>query len=769
MSGVISRELSRRAIVKAGGAMLVGFSVGGAGLAGKAQAADSPFASNGPPDPSAVDSFLTIHADNTVSLRTGRVEMGQGSSVGLMMIAAEELDMDVSQFTFVVHDTNVSPDTGGTTGGTVGSTSISGAGPRVRSAAATAKQALLGLAAANLGVPVSGLTVVNGIVAGSGRSVTYGQLVGGKLVNVSMAAPSVNPGVAPSKPVSAYKLVGYARLPRVDIPAKVVGSHVYVHSIRVPGMLHGRLVRPRGQGSYGVGTATSIVSVDESSIKHLEGARVVRRNDFLGVVAPKEWIAVKAAAQLKVKYADPPDTFSSGNIFKAIRDLDAAGRTPARIVLGAGNFDTAYATAAVKLERSYRYQYNGHMPIGPTCAVADVTSDGALVMANTQDAYTLRANLQPVLNLPLNKIRVRYWEGSSSYGNGPAQYDGGLAAAVMSQLAGAPVRLQFMRWDEHGWDNFGPPLLADVRGGVDASGKIVAYEYTGFTPPAISQTADNPVHQHVGLPMGTLGVGPIDTLNSGSQYALPNRRIIGKTLPGDRFFKTSLLRSWNGAQTVFAMEQFVDELAYTAGMDPYELRLGNTPIETKPRSRATLITVGELANWKPRVANSVPQTGNIRAGRGLASACWGAAGAQSSVVADIELNMTTGQIRVLHLYAAQVTGMTVDLEGTESQMVGNLLMGTSRALLEQVAFDRRRQTSLDWVTYPILRFKDAPKISYKVVQRTEFAPTGAGEAAIAAVPAAIANAFFDATGVRIREAPLTRPRVLATLKAAGVA
>jgi CO/xanthine dehydrogenase Mo-binding subunit len=767
MSGVNSRGFSRRAIVKAGGAMFVAFSAGVAGLGSRAGAADSPFASNGPLDLSAVDSFLTIHSDNTVSLRTGSVEMGQGSSVGLMMIAAEELDMDVTRFTFDVHDTNVTPDTGAT-GGTIGSTAISSTGQRVRSAAATARQALLGLAAANLGVPVSGLTVSNGIVAGGGRSVTYGELIGERLFNVSMVSPSINPGATPSKQVSAYRLVGAARLPRLDIPAKVVGSHVYVQSLRVPGMLHGRLVRPRGQGSYGLGTATSIVSVDERSIKHLEGARVIRRGDFLGVVAPKEWLAIKAAAQLRVKYADPPETSGSGNLFKTIRDLDAAGQTPARVVVNSGDFDAAYAGAPLKLERSYRYHYNGHMPIGPTCAVADVTSEGALVMANTQDAYTLRANLQPILDLPLNKIRVQYWEGSSSYGNGPARYDGGLAAAVMSQLAGAPVRLQFMRWDEHGWDNFGPPLLADVRGALDAGGKIVAFEYTGFSPPGMSQTADNPVRQHVGLPMGTLGAGAIDSLNTGQQYSLPNRRIIGKTLPGDRFFKTSLLRSSNGPQAVFAMEQFVDELAYSARIDPYELRLGNTPIATKPRSRATLLAVAELASWKPRIANSVPQTGNIRAGRGLASACWGAAGPQSSVVVDIELNMATGQIRVLHVYAAQVTGLTVDLEGAESQMVGNLLMGTSRALLEQVAFGRRRQTSLDWATYPILRFKDAPNVTYEVVQRTDFPPYGAGEVAIAPVPAAIANAFFDATGVRIREAPMTPARVRATLKAAGV-
>jgi CO/xanthine dehydrogenase Mo-binding subunit len=763
VSELLEKELSRRSFVKGGGALIVAFGVAGAATAGRAQAADSPFASNGPPDLQAVDSFIAIHGNNTASIKTGRVEMGQGSNMGLMIIAAEELDMDVSQLTFVQHDTNVTPNTGGT----FGSTSISSAGPRVRSAAATAKQALLGLAAKELGVATSGLTVSKGVVSGGGRTVTYGALIGDKLFNVGMAAASVNPGQAPSKAVKDYSLVGITRMPRVDIPDKVTGRYAYVHNVKVPGMLHGRLIRPRGQSSYGDGTALKIVSVDEGSIKHLQGARVVRRGDFLGVVAPKEYVAIQAAAQLKVKYAEAPDIFGSGNLFKAMRDLDAAGQTPARIGQASGNFDNAYngPAAAKKVSASYAYQYNGHMPIGPTCAVANVTADGAIVITNTQDAYTMRSNLRDVLGLPLNKIRVIYAEGSSSYGNSPARHDGGLAAAVMSQLAGAPVRLQFMRWDEHGWDNFGPPLLADIRGAVDANGKIVAFEYTGFSPPGISQTADNPVRQHVGLPIGPLGLGALDTTNSGTQYDLPNRRIIGKTLPGDRFFKTSTMRAPNAPQCCFASEQFVDELAYAAGMDPYEFRLKNISTTDQNRWRDVLVGTAELAGWKPRVANSVAQTGNIRVGRGIGLGSFG--GSQAGAVVDVEVNMKTGKIRVTHAYSAQVAGLTVYLEGAESQMMGNLVMGTSRTLLETVAFDKRRQTSLDWATYPILRYKDSPNVSYKVVQRTDLAPSGSGEPPIAPVAAAIANAFFDATGVRIREAPLTPARVRAVLRAAG--
>src|SRR5262245_27884096 len=243
MTEILSKELSRKSFVKGGGAMIVGLSVAGAGVAGKAHAAESPFASNGPFDLNAVDTFVTIHADNTGSIKSGRVEMGQFSNMGLVLIAAEELDMDVTQLTHVRHDTNVTPDTGNT----AGSSTISTVGPRIRSAAATAKQALLGMAATQLGVPVSPLSVSKGVVSGGGKTITYGQLIGDKLFNVQMASPTLNPGQAPAKAVGSYKLVGLARPPQIDIPAKVTGKYTYVHNIRIPGMLHGRLVRPRGQ------------------------------------------------------------------------------------------------------------------------------------------------------------------------------------------------------------------------------------------------------------------------------------------------------------------------------------------------------------------------------------------------------------------------------------------------------------------------------------------------------------------------------------------
>jgi CO/xanthine dehydrogenase Mo-binding subunit len=341
----------------------------------------------------------------------------------------------------------------------------------------------------------------------------------------------------------------------------------------------------------------------------------------------------------------------------------------------------------------------------------------------------------------------------------------------MSQLAGAPVRLQLMRWDEHGWDNYGPAVLADLRGAVDASGSIVALDYTGFAIPEMAMLL-GATTQHVGFPLPPDGLGSVSTANAGGPYDIANRRVIGKSLPlRNTFFKTSALRGPQTPQTCFASEQLIDELAHAAGADPFEFRLQNV---TRQRIndgfdqwRDALVAVAELASWSSRPAASSLSTARTVPGRGIAIG--GFVGSQVGVVAEIEVDKRTGKITARHMYAAQVAGLTVYLPGVESQLEGNLIMGTSRALLEEIAFNRSRTTSLDWATYPILRFKDHPRVSCRIVQRTDLAPTGSGEPTQAPIAAAIANAFFDATGVRIREAPMTPGRVRAVLQAAGAA
>jgi CO/xanthine dehydrogenase Mo-binding subunit len=752
-------ELSRRAFVKGGGALIVGLSVAPVARAVPGLLPTTNYI--------AVDSYLAVHSDNTVDVLSGRAELGQGSSTGLLVLVAEELGVDVSQLRFVRADTSSAPNTGGT----YGSSSLAIAGPRLRSAAASARTALLAEASTSFGVPAGELSVARGVVSGGGRSVTYGELIGDRLFGVAMASPTLDPGVPPAKPVASYSLVGIAPVPRIDIPAKVAGTYTYVQNVRVPGMLHGRIVRPRGQGAYGAGVAAGIVSVDEGSIRGIGDARVVRRNDFLGVVASREYDAIQAASQLNVVYENPPRIAGNGDIYGQMRAFDSAGLAFAYRQENLGDVDAALASAAHVVSASYAFDYQAHVPIGPSCAVADVTPSSAVVLTNTQDPFRLQSELVPLLGLPLDAIRVQYWEGASSFGNAPARYDSGEAAALMSQLAGVPVRVQYMRWDEHGWDNYSPSVLTDVRGAADANGKLLAIDYTMFAIPAMAGTAVATM-QHAGLQLDPPAIGIAAIANTGTQYDIASRRVTGKSLPlENNYFKTSALRGPLTPQTCFACEQMVDELAHGAGMDPYLFRLANVTVQQVNDGfgqwRDALTGVAELAGWKPRVAASGVSRARVVRGRGIAIG--GFAASQVGVVAEIAVDRVTGKIAVEHMYAAQVAGLTVYPDGVSNQLEGNLVMGTSRALLEQVVDDTRRVTSLDWSTYPILRFKDHPRVTTKVMQRTDLAPTGSGEPAQAPIAAAIANAFFDATGVRIRQAPMTPGRVRAVLAAAAKA
>jgi CO/xanthine dehydrogenase Mo-binding subunit len=778
-------ELSRKTFLKGSGALIVGFSL--AGLAGKASGADSPFASNGPFDQTSVDTWIVLHSDNTATLFTGQAEIGQGSMTGMMQIAAEELSMDIGQLKFVAPDTNLTPQTASQTA----STAIRSVGPGMRGAAAYAAQTLLGLASSNLGVPVAQLSVSKGVVSGGGKSVTYGQLLGGKLFNATFTAKTqepglrgllgLDPGQAPAKPTSRYTVVG-ARVPRLDIPDKVLGTYTYVHNIKVPGMLHGRLVRPRGQAAYGADPA--ITSIDESSIGHISGARVLRKGNFIGVVAPREYDAIQAAAQLKITWADTPAVAPVGNLFANWRAQDSAGQaSAARAVHQATDYDfninpdqvdTALASAAKTVTATYKYHYTGHLPIGPNCCVADVTPNGALIYSNTQATYTTRSRVAAVLGVPVTGVRVKYYEGSSVYGY--SGYDEAAeAAAVLSQLAGAPVRLQYMRWDENGWDFYGPPQMMDIRGGVDAKGNIVGIDYTAFT---FGNTASDLVTAQVtSTPITAPTPGSVEHWGViGSMYNLPSQRVTVKNVPAlNQQFRTSFLRAPLGPQTNFGYEQLIDELAYAAKLDPVQFRVQNVATATNPlfpwyypdRWLGVLNGAAQAAGWQPRVAASQLSDARIVTGRGISSSphSW----SPCTAIAEIEVNKKTGKIVVKKIVMAMDAGLSINPAFVENQIVGGAVQAASKVLYEQVSFDNRRVTAIDWVTYPIMRFRDAPEVTAVVVQRTDKVPGGVGETPIPPVQAVIANAFFDATGVRLREAPMTPARVRGALKAAGVA
>ncbi len=821
MTEMLNKEFSRKTFIRGGGALVVGFSLGGSLLAGKAAAAPGDrlnpldvYASV-TRDFSQVDTYIVVHADNTCSVLCGGSDFGQGSGTAWVQLAAEELDMDVAQVKYVRPDTGV---TAHPQQGTNSSFGTKGIGPQVRTAAAYARQELVRLASVGLGVPVASLTVKSGVVSGGGKSVTYGELLAGKLFNVKMpvepiySGSGINPpladgtpappssdligpylkqGVSPTKQVSQYTIVG-KRVPRIDIPDIVTGKTTYVGQIRLPGMVHGRLVLPRGQAAYGAGAKP--VLVDESSISHIKGVRVVRRGDLVGVVADDEYSAIQAATQLKVTWEEPRAILSgSGNFWKQIRDHDAAGKAVSRpgsvgAQYGAkygpvGNFEAALKSAAHVLTRSYGYHYQMHAPIGPPVAVADVKPDGALIYTYGQGVSGIPARVARFLNLPANRVRAIEYVGSSYIGGGNGGVNPAVGAAVMSQIVGKPVRLALMRWEEHGWDKFGATMLNDMRGAVDANGRIVAWEYTQYSPGSTGSVITD-LQLGATYPAASGIQSAIDSSANGVQYEIPNWRAYWRTLPiYEGYFPTGAMRASQSAQTVFGTEVFADELAYAAKMDPVAFRrlnirttqlsgsvqAGQPPVtwSFKERLLAPLEAVAKASNWQPRVAASNLSDAEVVTGRGVSFGPRAWPMTPSAAAVEIEVNKRTGKILVKHIWAAQDQGMTVNPEGVENAITGQVTINVSRALYEQVRFNTKRQTSLDWVSYPILRFKEAPKVTPILIDRPDIPMAGAADHVMEHIPAAIANAFFDATGVRIREVPMTPARVRAALAAKG--
>jgi len=701
MSQVLSRELSRRTFLKGGGALVVGFAAGGA-AAGAAHAAESPFASNGPTDLSSVDSFIVVHPDNTVSLRSGFVELGQGSPTGLLMIAAEELDVEMGQMSHVRADTNVTPNAGGTSA----SNTIAVGGPRVRSAAASAKQALLALASAQLGVPVASLTVSKGVVSGGGRSVTYGQLIGDRLFNVPMAAASVDPGVGPAKAPAQYRLVGTSP-PRIDIPDKVTGAYTYIHNVRVPGMLHGRIVRPRGQAVYGSGAP--VVSVDEGSIEHLKGARVVRKGDFIGVVAADEYTAVQAAAQLRVRWAEPPARLAgNGNMVAQMRAQDGAGGSVQSYARNAGDVDSGLRSAAHVVSGSYSFSWNALQPIGADCAVALVTADGALVYCCTSSLSGTRGQVSRATGVPMERVRIVYYESASSFGGAQSgNLDIPKAAAVMSQLAGAPVRLQFQRWDDHGWASYGPGALLDARVGADAKGNLIGFDVATFYPQYKDFNTDTTEELALAKKPGpsvinfSAGAGFAVTpgltdraaslMYPGIMYSLPNERWLLKSLPlQDNWLKAQWIRSGSAPLYGFGSEQLIDELAHRVGMDPVAFRLQNlSRASNRDRLLTVIDAVTKAAKWEPRVTASRLSDANVVTGRGFALYDSKSA---SGTIADVEVDKSTGKITVKHVYSATSGNLVISPGLVENQIVGAITQMTSRTLHEQLTYTKTNVT-----------------------------------------------------------------------------
>jgi CO/xanthine dehydrogenase Mo-binding subunit len=627
----VSAALDRREFLKAGGALVVGFGLG-AGLAPAQGAAPARGTVAGPPDPKLIDTWLAIHADNTATLYIGFVELGQGTTTALPAIAAEELDLTLDQIRTVQSDTHVTPNQGGT----YSSSSIARGGPQVRTAAAEARQALLKLASDRLGVPASELRVAAGVVTAAGKSakITYGELIGDRLFEIPFT------GSAPLKAPADYKIVG-GRAPRKDLPAKVTGAFAYVQHQRLPGMLHGRVVRPRGQRAYGAGA--KVVSIDESSIRNIPGARVLRKGDFVGVVAPNEWDAVRAARDLKISWDDTPSLPAFDKLYSHMR----AAPTQDTVVLEAGNAAAAFDSAAHKTTFTAHCPYQAHATFAPNCALADVKADAALVMCSSQDIYNVRRTLAPLLGLAEKQIRVQFCDGAGTYGHS-CYDDAAQAAALLSQLARAPVRVQFMRADEHGWDPYGPAHVGEVRAAADASGRIVAYEYHGWHHHwSLVETSQQLALGSASDEWPNLVSQQVSPQNCGAMYAIPNKRLVDHRLKTADYLRAGWLRSPLDLSMAFASEQAIDDLAFRLGRDAYEFRRSNM---TDERWLGVLDAAARAASWASRPARAAPAEGKTLRGRGIGLgthlSSWGGA------VAEVEVDRESGRVAIKHIFGA---------------------------------------------------------------------------------------------------------------------
>jgi len=649
-------------------------------------------------------------------------------------------------------------------GSTVGSRTIERAGPQVRQAAAAARHELLKLAAAQLSAPIDKLTVREGVVSVTGdasKKVTYGQLIGGKRFNTKITATGTgwDMKVAPevkAKDPKSYKIVGQS-VARVELPAKVTGEHNYIHDVRIPGMLHGRVVRPPVIN-------TEPVSIDQDSIRHIRGVvMIAREGKFVGVVAETEWAAIQAAQALKVTWSKPTTKLPAtpDELFAYLKNTK-----PVRSVkpVDKGNLSAAFSQAKKTYQATYRWPFQMHGMIGPSCAVANVKGDKATIWSGPQGPFRTRGTIAKLLNIPEQNARIIYHEASGSYGRMSTD-DGAEDAALLSRAVGASVRVQWSRQDEHGWEPKGPAQLDEVKAAIDSDGKLIAWDFVDYGQPwTASGTTPLLASLQVGLKPTNPG-GPNGTQSGGEIYAVPNQKIVAEHIPW-HFpepipLRTSNLRAPGDLARCFASECLLDEIAADLRTDPVEFRQRH--LADNKRGSECLKAAVDKAKWEKRPSPAAASSGNIARGRGVALTQ--RANAYVAAVAEIEVDKSTGKVGVKRIICSHDCGLIVNPDGVKNQIEGNIIQGVSRALLEEVTFDANGVTSLDWNTYPILKFADVPDLDIVLINRPEMAPLGAGEQATIPIPAAIANAIFDAAGVRLREAPFTPKRVLAELQA----
>jgi nicotinate dehydrogenase subunit B len=698
----------------------------------------------------AFETFIKITADGSVTAFNGHVDLGTGIRTALGQIVAEELDVSLARVVVVLGDTSRAPNQGAT----IASETIQITAVPLREAAAQARHFLLARAAARLELPVEALSIEDGLIRGrDNRSVSYGELIAGEIIRLELADD------VSVKAVDAYTIVGQS-VPRADLPAKATGEFVYVHDVRVPGMLHGRVVRPPYAGvDVGAFVGTSLIAVDEASVRDIPGlVAVVRIGDFVGVVTEREENAVKAAARLKTTWKPTPTLPDMKNVETALRANPSTPRT----LIDKGDVDAAIAAAAKPMQRTYIWPYQMHGSIGPSCAVADYKDANVRVWSGSQNPHLLRADLALLVARPEIEIDVIRMEAAGCYGRNCAD-DVSADAVLLSRAVGRPVRVQLTREQEHAWEPKGAAQLMDVNGGLNADGSVAGYDFATRYP-------SNGAPTLALLLTGTVTPVP-DVFEMGDRTAIPPydydaMRVVAHDMPP--IVRASWLRGVSALPNTFAHESYIDELATEAGVDPIEYRLRYL---SDPRAIDLVNVVAERAGWTPRPVWKEPVAENdIVRGRGFAYALYvhskfpGYGAAWSAWIADVAVNKATGDVSVTRVVAGQDSGLMINPEGVRHQIHGNVIQSTSRALMEEVSFDRTSVVSREWGAYPIITFPDLPKIDVLMLPRQDQPPLGVGESASVPSAAAIANAIFDATGVRFRELPFTPERILRGLR-----
>ena len=753
-----SRRFSRRTFLKGTGAMVV--AIGAPRLlnpkAAFAALEDFPI---GPAlvDPQQIDSWLAVHGNGTVTVFTGKVELGTGVMTTTMQLVDDELDVPLAKVTVVEGDTWRTVDQGFTAGSQSNKTEYAATGA-LRQAAAEARLALLNMASQQLGVPAAQLTVKDGVVSAQGdssKSVSYAQLIGDKRFDVKIT------GKAMPKTFEQYRIVGTS-VKRPDVAGKATGAFTYTQDVRIPGLVHARVVRPPTLDS-------TLVSVDGWKGSQPPGViKVVAKRNYVAVVAKEEWQAIEAAYALKVKWKTAP--LPSNETF--FEDLQKLKPTTDRVLIDTRDVDAALTKAAKTVEATYHYPLQMHGSMGASAATASVEGQTATVWSSTQGVYQLRGAIATALGVPAQNVHVIYVEGSGCYGLNGAD-NVALDAAVISQMVGKPVRVQYMRADEHRWENYGQPYTIGLRGGLDASGKVAAWDYTAWTasrggrpgPPA--NLASGIL---LGFPENALAASPpqtptqppnfVDGSNSGPSYVIPSQRLVTHT--GVHSFLAGPLRSPARIQNTFANESFIDELAHAAGADPVAFRLAHLKDQ---RLIDVISLAAKMANWQERPAATKIGKGRFRTGRGIAAMLYEGNNGYNAAVFQVTVDTRTGKVVVDAVWSAQDCGPVLNPDGIRAQAEGCLMQAISRSLIEEVKWGPNGIKSKDWQTYPVVRFTAMPEtFKFQAIDRKDQPVWGAGEVLITNGPAGIANAIFDATGKRMRQLPFTPARVRAALK-----